>query len=472
LSSISLGLSTWPIPQGTEGVHAPSGTVGTCTAQGFFIQANIASPLYNFCLSLYYLFLVKYAIPEEKIRHHYEPWMHGCTIVFSVGTAIVCLSLEMFNDSSLWCWINALPKGCNQAYQHNDEAADCERGDNAEIFRWAFFFAPLWAAILGTMISMFLLWSSVRKQEDKAAKWTSKYMTASQFAGGVPHAENDARSSSSRFQSIKSSIERIFSLLSPNGRSNSRSGTNTNNQQSQSAEQSLPDHELRQLQAKQRESAKLHRKSNMVKDQAFRYVAIFWITWLPASLNRLLQVAGYNVFWVFVLHAIFVPLQGAMNWAVYKYPAFYQWRRARQKEKEALQRLQKRAILKEKRREEGLPDDYDASSDFHSSHHRTARVTSTDHRFSGLDSSHRHSHDRASSEDFDDIHSFDDDNDIHFEDTPVAVQQKTNAMEPIEGADPIEAVAESEPFPTKPIEDSNGENEAALVEQTDYSIPE
>lgn len=50
-SSVALGLSTWPIPVGSAGVYAPLGNTQTCSAQAFFIQANIASPLYNFMLS-------------------------------------------------------------------------------------------------------------------------------------------------------------------------------------------------------------------------------------------------------------------------------------------------------------------------------------------------------------------------------------------------------------------------------------
>ncbi len=49
-SSIALGLSTWPIPVGSK-VYTPLGNVKTCSAQAFFIQANIASPIYNFMLS-------------------------------------------------------------------------------------------------------------------------------------------------------------------------------------------------------------------------------------------------------------------------------------------------------------------------------------------------------------------------------------------------------------------------------------
>lgn len=125
LSSIALGLSTWPIPRGSPGVYAPLGTQQTCSAQAFFIQANIASPLYNFCLSVYYLCLVKYSISETRIRQRIEPWMQGLNIAFALGTSFVCLGLGMLNDSSLWCWINALPKGCAQSY--NSENPDCTR---------------------------------------------------------------------------------------------------------------------------------------------------------------------------------------------------------------------------------------------------------------------------------------------------------------------------------------------------------
>ena len=45
-------MSTWPIPKENVDVYDPRGTVQTCSAQGFFIQANIASPIYNFCLSI------------------------------------------------------------------------------------------------------------------------------------------------------------------------------------------------------------------------------------------------------------------------------------------------------------------------------------------------------------------------------------------------------------------------------------
>lgn len=108
-SSIALGLSTWPIPEGAL-VFAASGTVQTCSAQAFFIQANIASPIYNFMLSVYFLLVIKHSLPEGRMRNRVEPIMQAVTIIFAVGTAVVSLGMGLFNDSSLWCWINAAPK--------------------------------------------------------------------------------------------------------------------------------------------------------------------------------------------------------------------------------------------------------------------------------------------------------------------------------------------------------------------------
>jgi len=263
--------------------------------------------------------------------------MQGLTITFALSTSFVCLALGMFNDSSLWCWINALPKGCRQSYNNNSNGSDpnCVRGDGAEILRWAFFFAPLWAAIVGTMVTMFMLWRAVRAQEDRASRWTSDCVTASQFAGGVPHMhrgqERDTSGLKSGITSIKQSIRAVFQGVKRDGGDGGGNASTNNSSVPGGGSSAVTAKKLRQMTLERDRSIKHHRKSNMVMWQAFRYVAAFWLTWLPATLNRLLQLSGRNVFWVFVLHSIFVPLQGAMNWCVYKYPQFYKWKEARRK---------------------------------------------------------------------------------------------------------------------------------------------
>mmetsp|Transcript_6362 Transcript_6362/g.17760 ORF Transcript_6362/g.17760 Transcript_6362/m.17760 type:complete len:162 (-) Transcript_6362:24-509(-) len=93
-----------------------------------------------------------------------------------------------------------------------------------------------------------------------------------------------------------------------------------------------------EMKLKRDKSKRLHRKSSMVMWQAFRYVSVFWLTWLFGSINRLLQLAGREVFWVMVLHAVLVPLQGGLNFLVYKYPVFYRWKETRRKEHAAKRR--------------------------------------------------------------------------------------------------------------------------------------
>eukprot|EP00577_Skeletonema_sp_RCC1716_P011571 CAMPEP_0113406384 /NCGR_PEP_ID=MMETSP0013_2-20120614/19480_1 /TAXON_ID=2843 ORGANISM="Skeletonema costatum, Strain 1716" /NCGR_SAMPLE_ID=MMETSP0013_2 /ASSEMBLY_ACC=CAM_ASM_000158 /LENGTH=421 /DNA_ID=CAMNT_0000292221 /DNA_START=80 /DNA_END=1345 /DNA_ORIENTATION=+ /assembly_acc=CAM_ASM_000158 len=270
-ASVALGLSTWPIPEGSPGVYDPKGTVGTCSAQAFFIQANIASPVYNFMLSVYFLLRVKYGMNENQIGRRAEPIMHVITVIFGLGTSFLCLGLSLFNDSTLWCWVNASPKGCDQSYANNGET-DCERGDNAEIYRWAIFFGPLWACIIGCMVIMIIIFMSVRKQENKLKKYQFK-----------PRRESES----------------------------SNAG----------------DEEFERK--KKEEERRRHAQSRQVAWQGLRFVGVFYLTWAFATVNRLLQlVNGGSYFWLMCLHTIFVPMQGFFNFLVYIYPRFKARKRA------------------------------------------------------------------------------------------------------------------------------------------------
>jgi len=103
LSSASLGLSTWPIPRGTDGVYGAVGTTQSCTAQGFFGQLFIGSLFYNMMLAIYYLLIGKYKFSEEEITRRYEPWMHLSAITFTVAVAVAGLPLRWYNNANLRC---------------------------------------------------------------------------------------------------------------------------------------------------------------------------------------------------------------------------------------------------------------------------------------------------------------------------------------------------------------------------------
>lgn len=141
-------MSTWPIPE--ETMYNQVWAVGnrqTCTVQGFVLQLAIAVPIYNAMLALYYMLVINHNVSDRTLRTVVEPCVHAAAFLFSFGTAIVATVMGLFNNSNLWCWIAPYPRGCKDSWTYGDEA-DCIRGDNYWIFRWAFYFSPLWLCIL------------------------------------------------------------------------------------------------------------------------------------------------------------------------------------------------------------------------------------------------------------------------------------------------------------------------------------
>jgi hypothetical protein len=146
LESLSNFASTWPMPRGTPGVYGAMGTQTTCTLQGYLESFSMCAPMYNACLSFYYLLVIKYGWSEEALRRTVEPCMHFGIFAFTFGSATYTLTTDLYNPANLWCWIASVPSNCWDSWRYGDQAT-CIRGDNAWIFRWAFYYAPLWGCI-------------------------------------------------------------------------------------------------------------------------------------------------------------------------------------------------------------------------------------------------------------------------------------------------------------------------------------
>ena len=143
LESVWNFASTWPIPKGTEDVWQPLGTQQTCSAQGFFLTLSVAVPIYNALLALYYMLVIKFNVADHTLRKFVEPCMHLIAALWAFGTAIYSAGAGLINNANLWCWIAPLPPDCKDTWTYGTDG-NCIRGDNAWIYRWAFYFAPLW----------------------------------------------------------------------------------------------------------------------------------------------------------------------------------------------------------------------------------------------------------------------------------------------------------------------------------------
>jgi hypothetical protein len=259
-------LSTWPIPRGTPNVFAPSGTQASCTAQGFFIQFGIATPLYNAALAFYYLLIIRYQWKEERMNEKAQKYLLSVPLVWASGTSLAALGLTLLNNANLWCWISSVPLGCKGSHRNNG-VNDCERGNNQWIYRWAFFYGPLWAAIFLSGVAMLLTYMAVVRTERASSKWKS-----------ATTATYDPTNSAARKKKEKEENDR--------------------------------------------------KHSKQVSSQAFYYLLAFFFSWTPATLTRFIQMIGLKTpYALLLLMAIFTPMQGFLNYLVYMRPRWINYRK-------------------------------------------------------------------------------------------------------------------------------------------------
>lgn len=151
------------------------GNEASCKAQGFIVQFSISSVLYNACLSVYYLLVVKYGWKGRKL-HKIEKWMHLCPLVFGLATAITALSLDIYNPATWDCWIAPSPEGDDLKL--------------ARALQWSFFFVILWASIIFASINMLAVYLDVRKKETKGISYRLTWQTAELSTGTQSDSRN------------------------------------------------------------------------------------------------------------------------------------------------------------------------------------------------------------------------------------------------------------------------------------------
>jgi hypothetical protein len=249
-SSFWLALSTWPIPEET-GILWASGNTMTCTFQGFFTQFGISSPLYNASLSIYYLLVIRYGWTEEQMQR-IEPFLHGVPLLWGLGTGVAGLFLTIFNSANLWCWV--------APYE--------DRGANADMYRWGFFYGPLWLMVILVTVNLVLIWVYVqditKRSESRIYGRGNRVVSANHIMDtetGMP--EPNVEGSSVDEESASGSFS--FVLVSRFV------------QRSMSGGRRRIDSTRRSQFAKTR---------NQVANQCFRYGAAFYFTWIPITVRR------------------------------------------------------------------------------------------------------------------------------------------------------------------------------------------
>lgn len=276
-SSVAMALSTWPIPKGTS-VYAASGTQGTCTAQGFFVQMGTAAPLYNGFLAVYYLLTVRYNWSRTHGRMiTWERRFHVFAWILTVGMAFAAMGLEQYNSANLWCWIAPLPNDCVNSSKSPDGSTTCTRGNNAYIYRIAFYFIWLWTSLIVVTFAMCLVVHTVWAKAQASRKYDARAELRRNIA-----------------QRLRDSVKATAATM--------------------------------------RHSRKSAQEKNIsrVATQASLYVGAFFLTAIFPSIVRMFQ-AKWNCTSEFyplsILTVTFYPLQGFWNFFIYVRPRYLKYRK-------------------------------------------------------------------------------------------------------------------------------------------------
>lgn len=298
LWAIRCFLSTWPVPKSFNPVIPyASGTDETCAMIGFIGHAaGLTSVLYSASLTLYFLLVVRYGWKEQRIRRYVEKWIHAFPIIIGWGLAFASIPLDLYKPIPWTCFIQDVPYACKKAVKFaNVDISECKPdGVNAGAYRWAFFFAWVWAVCIFTFSAMVMIYWGLRRVESSNNKYTFRPTTQShsQDADSEDDGECPSNPSGHSRKSFTSSIS--LGVLGHHKRKKSSS-----------------------------REARKRQRSRKFANQAALYVTFFFVTWIfPTVQGSINSFVGTGFSYLLVLITLIVPLQGFFNALIYLRPRY------------------------------------------------------------------------------------------------------------------------------------------------------
>lgn len=143
-----------------------------CSAQGWGLQMGLTIPIYNTMLAFFYMLVIRYRWNHDRLQK-VELLFHIIPLSLGLGTSLAGLGLKLYNNANIWCWIASYPSTCKSSFENNG-VTDCIRGNNADIYRLAFFYGPLFCSIILSIILTVLTIQYIASVEKKSAKYAMK----------------------------------------------------------------------------------------------------------------------------------------------------------------------------------------------------------------------------------------------------------------------------------------------------------
>lgn len=304
IASVTFGLYPFLMP--VDARIWSFGNDTTCAALGFFTQFSFAAIGYNSILSFYYVLAIKYNVKRKDFSARYEKPMHVWNLAFFLTTASVGARYRFYSpvgkyryafrntsgyevmltrfasnhsvflrnhnyhhhtvDVGMGCWVNDWPAGCHLT-------GDCSSQRIAILFAGV----PVAFFLLAIFINNLIVYRQVRI--------------------------------------IFKSLKKVYSA------------------QESSSPQGLTAREAIAARNINRKSEMYDQKLQEVAFQAFLYVGSFLVCYTPALATRLVETFTYNyddakIYWLLVITAMTLPLQGFFNMFIYNRPHYVKVREA------------------------------------------------------------------------------------------------------------------------------------------------
>ncbi|CAJ1962356.1 unnamed protein product [Cylindrotheca closterium] len=263
------------------------GNKTTCSVLGALTQFAFASHFYGAFLSFYFVSTIRYGMREDAFSKKYERWLHLFIVIWSVGTSVAGLVMDIFRANVLGpgCWVNTFPDECIP-----------EEGCNVELIGWVFGGLPSLFCFIAIIVNNLILYCFVRQT--------------------VKEGEKKALQNESRlamYNSTRSGMDASVEEVSLAGASTRSVGTRSVLRSSEKQLQRVRD----------------------VGKQSFLYVSAFFLCYIWSLVKHGLdgqnfdEIEGSGAYFLplLILQAIFLPAQGFFNAIVYFRPKYMQAKR-------------------------------------------------------------------------------------------------------------------------------------------------
>ena len=273
LQSLSQLASSLPMPAGS--IWGAIGNDVSCDLQGFLTVAGFTgSILYSLSLTIYFLLVVKFNLPEAQIKKRYEPFLHAVPILLSCSASILTYATHNYNPTGVICWIAPEP-GVSKL--------------NANILKWVVIGAPTYIVFSLNCIMLGIMWWTVSSQVKKSNAYRGSWATSG------PTTSNEGN------KILKWFRRGVFS--------------------NKKAANEIPTNPLA-ARLSRPSPASIHRMKQ-ISYRALGYVVGFSLTYVFTMIYRIIQMSTDDVpFWLVFLSRLLFPLQG--NKCLCTYLSIYQ----------------------------------------------------------------------------------------------------------------------------------------------------